>query len=75
MLAPLTAALFMESNPIPVKWALNLQGFMGAELRLPLCEASDTTRVAVAEALRGLNLMRPLLVSTSTTIRTAARAA
>jgi 4-hydroxy-tetrahydrodipicolinate synthase len=32
-LAPLTAALFMESNPIPVKLALNLLGFMGAELR------------------------------------------
>ena len=68
-LAPLTAALFMESNPIPVKLALNLLGFMGAELRLPLCEASDTTRVAVAEALRRLNLMRPLLVSTSATIQ------
>ena len=75
MLAPLTAALFMESNPIPLKWALNLQGFMGAELRLPLCEASDTTRAAVAEALRRLNLMRPHLVSTSATIRAAARAA
>jgi len=68
-LAPLTAALFMESNPIPVKLALNLLGFMGAELRLPLCEASDTTRVAVTEALRRLNLMRPLLVSTSATIQ------
>jgi hypothetical protein len=68
-LAPLTAALFMESNPIPVKWALNLLGFMGAELRLPLCEASDTTRVAVTEALRRLNLMQPLLVSTSATIQ------
>jgi 4-hydroxy-tetrahydrodipicolinate synthase len=59
ILAPLTAALFAESNPIPVKWALKLLGFMSAELRLPLCEASDTTRVAVAEVLSRLDLMRP----------------
>jgi dihydrodipicolinate synthase/N-acetylneuraminate lyase len=64
-LAPLTAVLFAESNPIPLKWALKLLGFMSAELRLPLCEASDTTRVAVAEVLSRLDLMRPALAQNS----------
>jgi 4-hydroxy-tetrahydrodipicolinate synthase len=56
-LAPLTAALFGESNPIPLKYALEVMGWMSAELRLPLCAASDTTRRAVAAALGGLDLL------------------
>lgn len=35
-LQPLNDALFVESNPIPVKWALCQMGLMGPGLRLPL---------------------------------------
>ncbi|WP_315080878.1 4-hydroxy-tetrahydrodipicolinate synthase [uncultured Clostridium sp.] len=38
----LTNALFIETNPIPVKTAMNLMGFEVGLLRLPLCEMEDT---------------------------------
>jgi 4-hydroxy-tetrahydrodipicolinate synthase len=56
-LAPLTAALFTESNPVPVKYALEAMGWMRADVRLPLCPASETTRAAVAAALCKLGLL------------------
>jgi len=56
-LAPLTAALFMESNPVPVKYALSLMGRMSADVRLPLCAPAEATRTAVADALRRLKLV------------------
>lgn len=37
-LFPLFQALFMATNPIPVKTALNLQGWQMGQLRTPLCE-------------------------------------
>ncbi len=37
-LMPLIRALFLESNPIPIKAALALQGLPGGKCRLPLCE-------------------------------------
>ena len=58
-LAPLSAALFSESNPIPVKYALEIMGWMSAELRLPLSAAADGTRREVAAALGGLGLSLP----------------
>ncbi|MGO8915832.1 MAG: 4-hydroxy-tetrahydrodipicolinate synthase [Stellaceae bacterium] len=58
-LAPLAAALFAESNPVPVKCALEAMGWMSAAVRLPLCAASDKTRGQVAAALGELGLMPP----------------
>jgi 4-hydroxy-tetrahydrodipicolinate synthase len=58
-LKPLVAALFTESNPVPLKWALSLLGHMSAELRLPLCEPAETTRMAVRKALTQLALIGP----------------
>jgi 4-hydroxy-tetrahydrodipicolinate synthase len=49
-LLPLFRALFLETNPIPVKHALHLAGRMGPETRLPLTEPS----AAVAERLKAL---------------------
>lgn len=46
-LAPLYAALGVESNPIPVKWLLHRLGLAGAGLRLPLVEISDAARAGV----------------------------
>ena len=42
-LEPLNRAMFIESNPIPCKTALALMGRMGGEMRLPLCDASEST--------------------------------
>ncbi len=50
----LHAKLFVESNPIPVKWALGAMGKIGPGIRLPLTELSaeyhDTVRDALREA-------------------------
>jgi len=50
-LLPLMDALFLESNPIPLKAALELAGLTGANLRLPLAPASASTRMALTKAL------------------------
>jgi 4-hydroxy-tetrahydrodipicolinate synthase len=42
--AQLTAALFREASPAPVKYALSLLGFMSARVRLPLVELSEQSR-------------------------------
>ena len=68
-LKPLVAALFLESNPVPLKWAMSLTGHMSAELRLPLCEPAVTTRGAVRKALTQIGLIGPHLM-----LRNAARA-
>ncbi len=57
-LLPLTAALFAESNPIPVKCALEAMGWMRADVRLPLWQAAPATRANVIAALAGLGLLR-----------------
>ena len=50
-LLPLMDALFLESNPIPLKAALKMLGLCGDTLRLPLVPASAATRTRLAEAL------------------------
>ena len=56
-LRALYAALFVTTNPIPVKAALNLLGHDVGGLRLPLVEADDGERATVAGALRSLGLL------------------
>lgn len=51
-LAPLHKALFLEPNPIPVKWALNQMGKTPAGLRLPLVQLDSQYHDAVRAALR-----------------------
>jgi 4-hydroxy-tetrahydrodipicolinate synthase len=58
-LRPLTAALFIESNPVPLKWALSLMGRMSPEVRLPLCEPAEATRTAIRKALTQQRLLGP----------------
>jgi 4-hydroxy-tetrahydrodipicolinate synthase len=43
--------LFVESNPIPVKWALARMGLIGGHLRLPLTELSPQYYALVSESL------------------------
>jgi len=50
-LAELHQALFVESNPIPVKWALHEMGKIGPEIRLPLTPLSERCRQALRAAL------------------------
>ncbi|WP_298138556.1 4-hydroxy-tetrahydrodipicolinate synthase [Acidiferrobacter sp.] len=51
-LAGLHQALFVESNPIPVKWALHAMGLIGPHLRLPLTPLSENRQPAVRDALQ-----------------------
>ena len=44
--------LFVEANPIPVKWALARMGRIGPALRLPLVPLGDAHHAAVEAALR-----------------------
>jgi 4-hydroxy-tetrahydrodipicolinate synthase len=50
-LAELHQALFVESNPIPVKWALHEMGRIGPGIRLPLTPLSKKCRSALRAAL------------------------
>jgi 4-hydroxy-tetrahydrodipicolinate synthase len=56
-LFPLFKVLFCTTNPIPIKAALNLQGWQVGGLRLPLYEISETQREEVAIVLKELALI------------------
>ncbi|MFC0348528.1 4-hydroxy-tetrahydrodipicolinate synthase [Undibacterium danionis] len=51
-LIPLHAKLFVEPNPVPVKWALSEMGLMPAGIRLPLVSLSSQYHDIVRSALR-----------------------
>ena len=51
-LFPLMRANFLESNPIPVKWAVARLGLMGGHARLPLSPLAPAHHGALEEALR-----------------------
>ena len=55
-LARLHRDLFIEANPIPVKWALAQMGLMGSALRLPLVELSLSHHEIVRQALRAAGI-------------------
>ncbi len=49
--------LFVESNPIPVKWALHKMGMCSKGIRLPLTELSSDFRPVIENDLKELNLI------------------
>jgi 4-hydroxy-tetrahydrodipicolinate synthase len=49
---PLMKNLFMESNPIPVKYAVNRLGLCRNELRLPLVPATEKSMAVIDESLK-----------------------
>ncbi|OED41304.1 4-hydroxy-tetrahydrodipicolinate synthase [Chromatiales bacterium (ex Bugula neritina AB1)] len=51
-LTDLNSALFIESSPIPVKWALQQMGLIGSGIRLPLVPLSTGCHSDVAAALK-----------------------
>ena len=51
-IAALHETLFLETNPIPAKWALARMGLMGPGLRLPLTELAEPYRAQLERSLR-----------------------
>jgi len=49
--------LFLEANPIPVKWALNQMGLIPAGIRLPLTPLAEKFHEQVRQALKKANLI------------------
>jgi 4-hydroxy-tetrahydrodipicolinate synthase len=47
----LTAELFWETSPVPLKYALGLLGLMSPKVRLPLVELSDEAKATLAAAM------------------------
>ena len=50
-------ALFVETNPIPVKAAVAALGMIAEEYRLPLCPLADSSRRKLTEAMKSLGLI------------------
>ncbi len=55
-LKPLHRTLFLESNPIPAKWALARMGFIGEGIRLPLTPLAKQFHNQVLEALQAAGI-------------------
>jgi len=51
-LNPLHDALFYESNPIPVKWALSEMGYVTQGIRLPLTVLSEEHHDVLRQAMK-----------------------
>jgi len=56
-LVPLVRALFSESSPSPIKYAMARLGHCAEDIRLPLLPATDATRAQVDAALADLGLI------------------
>jgi 4-hydroxy-tetrahydrodipicolinate synthase len=57
-LMPVHTQLFVESNPIPVKWAMFEMGLMGQGIRLPLTVLSEANRPVVRQSLVDTGLVK-----------------
>jgi 4-hydroxy-tetrahydrodipicolinate synthase len=54
---PLTKALLIETNPIPVKAALEMMGMIGGEIRMPLTPLSDKSASMLRTEMEKLELL------------------
>lgn len=54
---PLIDALFCETNPVPVKEAMNMMGLKVGELRLPLVGMLDSNKALLEKELKAMNLL------------------
>ena len=52
ILQPVHAAMFIESNPSPVKYAASLLGLCSPDVRLPLVQVNEETKKKLSEALK-----------------------
>ncbi|MEN7344098.1 MAG: 4-hydroxy-tetrahydrodipicolinate synthase [Pseudomonadota bacterium] len=56
-LAALNEAMFLESNPIPVKWALQRMGYCDGSIRLPLQRLDPAFEADVETALKNADVL------------------
>jgi len=56
-LMPLHELMFVEANPIPVKWAMQRMGLIEGDIRLPLTPLSSTHHAALELVLKSLELI------------------
>jgi 4-hydroxy-tetrahydrodipicolinate synthase len=56
-LMPLHHALFIETNPSPIKYAVSLLGLCSDEARLPMVPLMDSTKKAVRDAMKHAGLI------------------
>jgi len=56
-MSPLIEALFIETNPIPVKTAMAMMGKIDPELRLPLCRMSDKNEAILKKTMQQYGLI------------------
>jgi len=59
-LLPLINALFVVSNPIPVKYALNYIGFNVGKPRLPLTEPDEKSAAVIRDAIKNYKIDLPM---------------
>ncbi len=59
-LLPLIDALFVVSNPIPIKYALNYLGFPVGKPRLPLTEPDEKSAAVIRTVLKNYSIDLPL---------------
>ena len=64
-LLPLIDALFVVSNPMPVKYALNYLGFLVGKPRLPLLEPEEKTAEVIRATLKDYKIDLPIPTKTS----------
>ncbi|WP_333652969.1 4-hydroxy-tetrahydrodipicolinate synthase [Dissulfurispira sp.] len=57
-LEPINSAMFIETNPIPVKTALAMMGKIKEEFRLPLCEMSKANKEKLKGVLKSAKIIR-----------------
>lgn len=57
-LLPLIEALFIETNPIPIKTATALMGLCSGLMRLPMCEMEEGNLAKLKQAMRNYGLLK-----------------
>ncbi|MBF0478182.1 MAG: 4-hydroxy-tetrahydrodipicolinate synthase [Candidatus Omnitrophica bacterium] len=55
---PLVKAMFLETNPVPVKTAMGMMGLCSDEVRLPLCEMTSGNKEKLKQALKEYGLIK-----------------
>ena len=56
-LLPLFQALFVDTNPIPIKYAMHLKGLMEEAYRLPMCPMDDSKKERMQQVLKKLEII------------------
>ena len=57
ILQPLHSAMFIESNPSPVKYAASLLGMCEPDVRLPLVQVQEETKKKISRALKAAKIL------------------